>query len=261
MIRQSFIFLERVGDRLEQRIWQQGIRSWNEFLSRKRILGISPLRKAYYDRRIRQAKQHLMADHAGYFTSILPAREHWRLYSYFREQACFLDIEATGVGRKNSIILLGWSDGDRYRAMIRGINWDTQQLGALLQQYKLLLTFNGSAFDLPCITRRFPDLLPDIPHLDLRHAACQAGLTGSLKEIEQQLGIKRSTIIGKIAGGDPSLLWRRFQATGDEDYLRLLLEYNEEDVCNLKRIADAVVARLAAGIANPAASMHSSTSC
>lgn len=225
-------------------------------MAEKRILGISPLRKAYYDRKLRGAKQQLLAENSSYFASLLPQQEHWRLYPYFREQACFLDIETTGFRQRDRIILFGWSDGERYHAMIRGMNWDTMQLKKMLQQYKLLVTFNGSSFDVPFITKRFAGLLPKIPHMDLRHAAARAGFTGSLKEIEQQLGIRRSEIIGKIAGGDVSLLWRRFQATGDEDYLRLLLEYNEEDVSNLRRIADVVSARLA----NPAASMHSNIS-
>jgi uncharacterized protein YprB with RNaseH-like and TPR domain len=45
-------------------------------------------------------------------------------------------------------------------------------------------------------------------------------------------------------GGDAIKLWRIFRASGDEYYLNLLVEYNEEDVINLKKISDYVIKKL-----------------
>jgi len=65
------------------------------------------------------------------------------------------------------------------------------------------------------------------------------GLNGGLKEIEKKLEIIRSNeIVEQMYSGDPALLHRMWRGSGDEDYLQLLVEYNEEDVINLKKIAE-----------------------
>ena len=40
--------------------------------------------------------------------------------------------------------------------------------------------------------------------------------------------------------GNPIQLWKAFHVSGDREYLELLIEYNREDVENLKLIADIV---------------------
>lgn len=44
-----------------------------------------------------------------------------------------------------------------------------------------------------------------------------------------------------MTGEDAAELWRTFRATGDEYYLDLLVKYNEEDIINLKPLADFAV--------------------
>ena len=245
MIRNSFIFLERIGDRLERDIWRQGIYNWDEFLKRKSIRGISKLKKLYYDRKITKARKNLYYNNSYYFTDILPNTETWRLYNYFKEEAVFLDIETTGLSDYSYLTLIGLFDGQYTKTMIRGINFNVKSLKEELRKYKLIITFNGASFDLPYINKRFPDLVPDIiPHWDLRFSCCKIGLSGGLKNIEKALGIRRGKIVKDMNGGDAILLWRKYQATGDEYYLKLLVEYNEEDIINLKQIAEHVYEEL-----------------
>ena len=92
MIRNSFIFLDKIGEKREKLIWNQGIDGWDDFLDRN-ILGISRYRKPFYDRQILKARENLYNDNSSYFTKILPLSDHWRLYNYFGEDAVFLDIE------------------------------------------------------------------------------------------------------------------------------------------------------------------------
>jgi hypothetical protein len=54
MIRNSFVFLEKVSKKKEQNIWQQGIKNWQDFLKTEKIKGISVKSKFYYDRRIKK---------------------------------------------------------------------------------------------------------------------------------------------------------------------------------------------------------------
>lgn len=248
MIRNSFIFLEKVGEKLERNIWSSGIKTWEDFLNRKYVKGISRFKKSYYNRKIIKARKNLYYNNSCYFDKILPSTETWRLYNYFKENTVFLDIETTGLSNHSYLTLIGLFDGINTKTMIKGINLNIKALTEELKKYKLIVTFNGASFDLPYLNKRFPNLLPKIPHLDLRHVCAKIGLCGGLKEIEKTLGIKRNKIIEKMYGGDAILLWRKFQASGDDYFLKLLVEYNEEDIVNLKQIADHVYGKMVKSI-------------
>ncbi len=248
MIRSSFIFLDGNGERKERALWSLGIRSWAQFLNSDRILGISGYTKYHYDRKIKEAESALYSFDSKYFLKRLPAVESWRLYDFFREDAVFLDIEASGTENDAFITTIGMFDGIDTKTMVHGINLDIPLLKKMLSRYKLIITFNGSSFDLPMLRKRFPEILPDVPHWDLRHACARVGLKGGLKQIERELGIKRqNSIVERMYGGDPMTLWRLFRGSGDDYYLKLLVEYNEEDCINLKSIANRVYEKLAQG--------------
>ncbi len=241
MIRSSFIFLDRIGPGMEKRIWDQGVRTWDDFLNAEHIEGLSDKAKAYHERKIREASRELYSLNSSYFLKCLPHRENWRLYRFFRDEAIFLDIETSGVESHDDVTVVGLFDGTDTKVMIRGINLDFSVLKKALEPYKVIVTFNGSSFDFPFIKKRYPGVLPEVPHIDIRHVCDRAGLSGGLKEIEKKLGLKRSKIIDRFYGGDPFRLWRMYRVTGDEYYLNLLVEYNEDDVINLKIVADKVL--------------------
>ena len=249
MIQQSFIFLDKVDHKTEENIWQQGIGNWESFIDALDVKGIAKPRKKYYDRQLMKAYNALNGSDSSYFLK-LPQSEMWRLYGFFKQDCVFLDIETSGMNKDDDITVIGLYDGLETKTMIRGINLDMDELKKELSKYKLIVTFNGSSFDVPFIKKRYPDLLPNIPNFDLRVACARIGLTGGLKEIEKKLGIKRNEIIEKMYGGDVLLLWRMFRGSGDDYYLKLLVEYNEEDVFNLKKIADYVYDRLKINIMN-----------
>jgi hypothetical protein len=240
MIRNSFIFLENIGEKKEKNLWKKGIRTWEGFLAAERIDGIAKWRKSYYDRQIKKAKENLYNLNSEYFYELLPRKEHWRLYEFFKEEAVFLDIETNGLEEEADVTVVGLFDGLNTKTMVKGINMDFNQLRNELKNYKLVITFNGAAFDLPFIKKRHSKVLPDLPHFDLRFACKRIGLTGGLKEIEKRVGIRRNKVVEGIYGGDASALWRMWRGSGDDYYLKLLIEYNEEDVINLRTIADHV---------------------
>ncbi len=236
MIKQSFIFLDKIGQRTEQQLWQQGINSWDIFLGKKTIAGIGNARKLFYNQKIHKAKQALQENNAFFFAQHFPQGEHWRLYDFFREEACFVDIETSGY--YGDITVVGLYDGRETKTMVKGKNLDPVILGKLLRQYKLIVSFNGSGFDLPVLNRYYPNTVPSIPHLDLRHALAKLGFTGGLKNIEKQFGIKRAKEVEGVSGSDAVYLWQMYKATGKEEYLERLVQYNEEDVINLKPLAE-----------------------
>ena len=245
MITNSFIFLEGIGKKLEQNIWKSGIQDWEKFLLADEIKNISGHRKLYYDRKILDAKKALFNFDSCYFNNVLQQSEMWRLYDFFKEDCVFLDIETTGLSKFNDdITVFGLYDGINTKTMIKGINLDYDVLKKELQKYKLIVTFNGSSFDVPFIEKRYPNMLPKIPNFDVKSITRQAGLKGGLKEIEKNLGIKRTHIVSKFYGGDALTLWKMYKATMDDYYLQLLVEYNEFDLVNLKSVADVCVKKM-----------------
>ena len=62
--------------------------------------------------------------------------------------------------------------------------------------------------------------------------------------IEQKLGIKRLDQVKSMRGGDAINLWHKYSSTGNSDYLEQLVKYNEEDIINLKPLAELVVKNL-----------------
>jgi uncharacterized protein YprB with RNaseH-like and TPR domain len=244
MIRNSFIFLDKIGKTTEDNMRESGIKTWDDFLSAKNVKGVSPHRKAYYNRMIDKAKKNLYGLNSSYFDEIIPKTEHWRLYDFFKDDVVFLDIETTGLSDYNYITMVGLYDGIDTKIMIKDINLDWDHLKEELKKYKMMVTFNGTVFDAPFIEKRHPGVLPNIPHFDLRFACNKLGIKGGLKDIEKLFGIQRRELVGDLTGGDALRLWKMYKNSGDDHYLNLLVEYNEEDIINLKKIADDVYQQL-----------------
>ncbi len=78
MIQNSFIFLDKINQKTEQNIWKQGIHDWDNFMT-KSIKGISTIRKGYYDRQLKEAKQQLYSFNSSYFIDKLLSPENWCL--------------------------------------------------------------------------------------------------------------------------------------------------------------------------------------
>jgi uncharacterized protein YprB with RNaseH-like and TPR domain len=235
MIQNSFIFLERVSHRTEQNLWQGGITDWDRFIKADKIKGISPKRKHYFNRRLLEAKRSLRDYDSSYFADKLPKSETWRLYDHFCDDCLFLDIETSGC--YGDITVLGMYDGDKVTTLVKNQGLDRHNLRHILSRYKLLVTFNGLSFDVPVINRCFNSIVPHIPHLDLRFPLQRLGFTGGLKKIEKTQGILRSDKTRGMSGDEAVFLWHDYCSTGNTDSLDLLVEYNTEDIVNLRPLA------------------------
>jgi len=242
MIRSSFIFLDRISHNTEKKIWSSGIHDWSSFLDAKSVPGISGLRKGYYDRSISEARKQLCDYNSEYFTGKLPRSEAWRLYDFFRDDCLFLDIETTGY--YGDITVIGMYDGRDVKTLVKDRSLDKHNLKEILSRHKMIVTFNGLSFDVPVINRYFNGVVPDVPHLDLRFPLAKLGFTGGLKAIEERLDVKRSDATHGLAGEDAVRLWHEYKKTGNDDALNLLVEYNTEDIINLRPLADFVFSEM-----------------
>ncbi len=223
MIRHTFCHLPAVGPVRERGLWNRGYTSWEECRTRPPF---SP--------RSRVMTQMLGALDASYaamemgdpawFADRLPAGEHWRLYRDFRDSIAYLDIETSSDGRSISVISV--SDGTTISSYVNGINLD--RFASDIGEYSLLVTFNGTCFDLPVIRSCLHVEMPQA-HIDLRFALRSIGVRGGLKRAEKQFGVQRGILDG-IDGSAAVWLWDRYLRAGDERALETLLSYNTEDV-------------------------------
>lgn len=241
MITKTFSFVSGITQYREKSLKQQGIRCWNDFLSSNYITGIPCRKKDYYDQQIIKAKRNLECKNHLFFNENLPRSEHWRLYDNFKKDCAFLDIETTGLSRhSNRITTVSIFDGKNTETFINGMNLKSGLLNDCLRKFKMLVTFNGAMFDVPFIQAHFPRVNLTMPHMDLRWTARKAGFTGGLKSIEKQLGILRDDDIKDITGIDAVRLWKKWEIHDDKDALDTLVRYNQEDVINLKTLAEKI---------------------
>lgn len=168
----------------------------------------------------------------AFFSRRLPANEQWRLFSHFRKQTAYLDIETTGLGPDAEITTICLYNGRRIHCYINGRNLDDFARDIL--NYEIIVTYNGKGFDFPVLERWFRMQLPQA-HIDLRFPLAGLGFTGGLKGCEKQLGIERGELDG-VTGYFAVLLWQDYQNSNNEKSLETLLAYNIEDTVNLERL-------------------------
>lgn len=245
MIRNTFSILNGIGEKLERRLWRDGILTWGDFIHAGDIHFISPERKLFFDGSLSAASRKLEEKDAIFFARSIRRREHWRLFEIFRDNALCLDIETNGLppGRGGYVTVVGLYDGYDWTSLVSGENLTAENLSKALTGYKCLLTFYGSSFDIPFLQRSFPEVRFDIPHFDLCFAAKRLGIHGGLKKIETLFEIERVEEVKGMDGYDAVKLWE-LAKRGNDEAKRLLLSYNREDTVNLRAIADILYRRL-----------------
>jgi hypothetical protein len=231
MLRHTFIHLPGIGPPRERKLWDQGILDWNSFLdaaacgilTKKLCESAVPL--------VRKSLDAITAGDARFFHTHLPTRESWRLYPEFADRACFLDIETTGLSAEyDKVTTIGALGNGKLALFVQGVNLN--QFPAYIAQFPLLVTFNGSQFDVPFLRVHFPRARLDQAHIDLRFVLRSLGYRGGLKAIERNLGLTRDAAIQSVDGFEAVRLWHRYRR-GDRAALMKLALYNLTDVVNL----------------------------
>jgi uncharacterized protein YprB with RNaseH-like and TPR domain len=146
----------------------------------------------------------------------------------------YLDIETDRAG---NVCVIGIFRQENGFVQFYGDDVTAANLESALSGTKTIVTFNGDCFDLPTLDKYFNlDLKGNCSSRDLLKVKKNLGLRGGLKELEKMYGIKRNT--EGIDGYKAILLWEKYVKRGQKGALRLLLEYNREDVINLIRLEE-----------------------
>lgn len=151
----------------------------------------------------------------------------------------YLDIETTGLSSaKCMVTVVGiyiCNGEDAEVTQLVGKDITKVSLSEVLEGVGILHTYNGSRFDLPFIHSCIGiDLNRIFPHRDLMFDCWKNHLYGGLKAVERQLGIGRQ--LKDMNGWEAVKLWWKYVESFDLDALNKLLEYNKEDVVNLRTL-------------------------
>ncbi len=240
MLYRTFVHLPGVGPRTERRLWRAGVQTWFDFLDRGSAGIMGPAREAEAQGALRQDLDR--ADDPAWLARRFPPAEHWRLFRHFQDRAVYLDIETTGgAGGVDDITVIGIYDGREVQTFIDGRDLDLFE--DPLWGRAVIVTFNGARFDLPFIRRRFRHVRFPPIHLDLMFLLRRCGVRGSLKKIEVQMGLRRPDAVRGLDGWDAVRLWQRHLA-GEAGALDLLVQYNAQDIINLRPLAEWAATRL-----------------
>ena len=227
MLTATFRHIHGIGPLRERQLWFSGISSWDEVPE-------GPVLSPSLDARLRDgiaaSRARLAEGDLAFFARALPETEHFRILPHAIDQAGFVDVETA-----EGWTVIGILDREGPRSFREGR--DLAEFPSRAASWKMIVTFNGSAFDLPHLRALFPGWQPPAAHLDLCHALRLAGERGSLKQIEARLGLHRPARLDKPSVLDASILWRA-QRAGDPLALRRLVEYNLTDAFHLRPLAE-----------------------
>lgn len=229
MLKHSFIHLPAIGPKTEQKIWDAGIATINDFTANPPQF-IQPKNRA-------RILSHISSDKSNstvprYFYDNLPSGEQWRIFRRFQKTTAYIDIETTGLDTfGNEITTIALYDGENIKYYVNGRNLDDFKKD--ISKYEVIVTYNGKTFDVPFIENFF-NIKMNHCHLDLRYILNSLGYSGGLKSCEKQLGIGRGDDLDGVDGFMAVLIWNHYKRRNDEKALETLLSYNIEDVLNLE---------------------------
>ncbi len=232
----TFLHLPGIGPATEAELWSRGIRSWEALRAETAAKQRPADRHGLLEREIVRSIEARESRDVGFFAGRLPASEHWRLYPSFPRATVFLDIETTGLSPYEGIVTVVTAHGGgATRSFVA--DDDLEELPAYLSRFHILVTFNGSLFDVPFLEVRFPAWVPPAAHIDLRFLLRRLGYTGGLKRIEQLLGLGSRDGVEGIHGIDAVRLWEAYRA-GSAGALDRLVRYNRADTVNLEPLLE-----------------------
>ena len=231
MLTHSFLHIPRSGKAFSKMMSSNDLEDWSAVLEwepcEKEKKKACEMKKA-----AGESLEHLKLHDLDFFAEKLPPSETWRLFPYFRDRVCYLDIETTGLGRGMDYTTVATIyDGKNVMVFTHGKNME--DLPDVLENYKICVTFNGKCFDLPFLRSEFGRDFP-LYQIDLRYVFASLGLKGGLKKLEKRFDISRGGWTD-LDGYAAVLLWD-WHRKGMKGALETLTAYNILDTVDLEKL-------------------------
>jgi len=249
MLKSTFQHIPGVGEKTEKDLWKAGCTCWDHLLERD--FGLPKEKYRRLKAGVLESMGRLESLDHHYFRECLDRNLSWRAYDNFKEYACFIDIETTGLSPSSShVTTVCVHSPKETKSYVTGVNME--ELQGDLAKYMYIVSFNGARFDLPFLSTNL-GLRFDQIHLDLLYPLHSLGYKGGLKRIEEVVGISRDT--AGVTGFDAVRLWSAYRnnktievagyRVRGEEALDLLVKYNRDDTVNLEKLAELTVSQLA----------------
>jgi len=229
----SFRHIRGIGGMRERQLWMRGFSSWDTITTGSIL---APRLDEALRAGVAESRRRLADGDVDFFARSLPETEHWRLLPHVADDAAFVDVESA-----EEVTVIGVLDREGPRSFVRGR--DLEEFPVRAAGWRAIVTFNGTAFDLPHLRRLFPQWRPPVTHIDLCILLRRVGERGGLKDIEPRLGLHRPPHLLPLRAADSVWLWRA-QRAGDRTALRRLLEYNLHDAFHLRPLAQMAYNRM-----------------
>ncbi len=228
MIDRLFQHCRGVGPGTEARLSSLGFHTWDDCLNNPGELPFRQRKLELFLKTLAESRDALLLDDIGRLIKLFPVREHWRILFHYFHKATFFDMETSGLSLyyNHPTVIVALHRGE---LMTFRYGENLEDFIELLDETELVVTFNGSSFDVPFLERAFHVPLDDIPHIDLRWVAYHRGHTGGLKSIEAEFGLARVPEICGIDGYEAVMLFDRWQE-GDSTAGENLVRYCRADV-------------------------------
>lgn len=232
MLTNTFVHIQGIGVKTEQKLWESGFTDWNS-IYRGSLHGLIPKRNGFLHAGIEASIKNLDENNPAYFGHRLQSSQAWRMFPEFRSSIAYVDIETTGLDRSyDEITTIALFDGRSIRTYVQGEN--LSRFADDIQDYRIIVSYNGKSFDVPFMERYFNSRL-NHAQIDLRYILKSLGFSGGLKRCERQLGMGRGDL-SEVDGFLAVHLWDRYKRKRDLKALESLLAYNVQDTINLERL-------------------------
>jgi uncharacterized protein YprB with RNaseH-like and TPR domain len=252
LIEEALLHLPGIGPERARLLRESGIRRWGEMpVAVPETLRLSQAAWTRIDAEVRRCRQALAQDDLSLLVETLATQDHWRILGRYFEKAAYFDLETTGLDGDSEVTLIACYHKERLYRFVKGENLDG--FLELLDEIPLLVSFNGSSFDVPRVLGSFH--IPELPcpHIDLRWVCYHEGHVGGLKKIECKLGIQRPRQLQGVNGLDAVRLWEQWTSRKDRRARDLLERYCSADVLALKCVAAAVLRKRGCAVSCPPA--------
>jgi len=231
MLKYTFCHIDGLSVDAEKVLWNKGIICWDDYLRCSSNI-FSPSKDKSIRHQLGISRLAMDANSVDFFLSRLNNEQAVRIYPQFRKKTVFLDIETTGLSiKKDQITTIALYDGQSVKNYVNGK--DLWQFVADISKYTIIVTYNGTKFDIPFIRKYFKISLNHF-HIDLCPVLRRIGYKGGQKMCEKKLGLHRQ--IKDIDGVKAVELWDLYKKKDDLEALNNLILYNSQDVLSLEHL-------------------------